>query len=109
MLLPDGSSVVAVSFDPNGPYTREQGPDFGLYLDHRWSPPWAHDHVEWPDFGVPTSSADLQSELARLLERSRRGEHVEEPPGRGSNRSNLPLIPSGGSQLMSASGSTKAA
>jgi len=77
VLFPGGSGVVAVSFDSDDPYTREQSPGFGLYLDHRWAPPWAHDHVEWPDFGVPASSADLRSKLEQLLERSRSGEHVE--------------------------------
>src|SRR5436309_7018365 len=75
--LPDGSGLMVVSFDPNDPYTREERPDFGLYLDRRWSPPWTHDYVEWPDFGLPANSAELRSQLAQLLERSRRGEQVE--------------------------------
>lgn len=77
VLFPDGSAVVAVSFAADDPYTRDQRPDFGLYLDHRWSPPWPHDHVEWPDFGVPASAADLRTKLEQLLDRARRGEHVE--------------------------------
>ena len=68
---------MVVSFDPNDPYTREERPEFGLYLDRRWSPPWTHDYVEWPDFGLPANSAELRSQLAQLLERSRRGEQVE--------------------------------
>jgi hypothetical protein len=32
-----------------------------------------------------------------------------DPPGRASNRSNLPIIPPGGSHASSASGSTRAA
>jgi hypothetical protein len=51
--LPDGTEVTAVSFDAADPYIREQPPDYGLYLDHKWQPPWAHDHLDWPDFGVP--------------------------------------------------------
>ena len=77
MLLPDGNRVVAVSFDSSDPYARETLPDFGLYLDHRWSPPWPHDHVEWSDFGVPVNSAELRTKLVQLLERSERGELVE--------------------------------
>ena len=77
VLLPDGSQIVAVSFDPNDPYSREEPPDFGLYLDDRWSPPWPHDHVEWPDFGIPTSSDELRNKLVHVLDRARRGEHVE--------------------------------
>jgi protein-tyrosine phosphatase len=77
VLLPDGNRVVAVSFDSSDPYARETLPDFGLYLDHRWSPPWPHDHVEWSDFGVPVNSAELRTKLVQLLERSERGELVE--------------------------------
>lgn len=47
VVLPDGTTVTAVSFDPGGPYGREQPPDYGLYLDSRWEPPWPHDHVGW--------------------------------------------------------------
>lgn len=75
--LPDGTTVAAVSFDPNDPYTRDEPPDFGLYLDPAWSPPWPHDHVDWPDFGVPTDTARFRSDLTQLLERSRNGERVE--------------------------------
>ena len=77
VLLPDGSRIVAVSFDSSDPYRREARPDFGLYLDPRWSAPWPHDHVEWPDFGVPASSDDLRTKLVQLLERSQTGELVE--------------------------------
>ena len=77
VMLPDGTEVVAVSFDPNDPYTRDATPDFGLYLDRNWSPPWAHEHVDWPDFGVPASADELRHSLTQLLERSRRGERVE--------------------------------
>jgi hypothetical protein len=77
--LPDGTRVIAVSYDPNDPYTRDQArqPDFGLYLDPCWSPPWPHDHVDWPDFGVPASADELRQKLSDLVERSRRGEVVE--------------------------------
>jgi hypothetical protein len=57
VVLPDGSTVTAVSFDAADPYTRDQQPDYGLYLDRRWQPPWTHDHLDWPDFGVPDDSA----------------------------------------------------
>lgn len=77
VILPDGSGIVAMSFDSSDPYGRETRPEFGLYLDQRWSPPWAHDHVEWPDFGVPTNPADLRTKLVQLLERSQTGELVE--------------------------------
>jgi Protein-tyrosine phosphatase len=77
VVLPDGTEVIAVSFDARDPYAREQTPDFGLYLDSQWNPPWPHDHLEWPDFGVPGDSALVVSALRSLLERARYGERVE--------------------------------
>lgn len=75
--FPDGTEVVAVSFDADAPYSRDQPPDYGLYLDERWRPPWTHEHLAWPDFGVPADSASLTTALAGLLERARAGERVE--------------------------------
>jgi protein-tyrosine phosphatase len=77
VILEDGSSVTGVTFSPNDPHTREEMPSFGLYLDERWSPPWQHAHLEWPDFGVPADIDALRTALLDLLERSRRGESVE--------------------------------
>lgn len=75
--LPDGSAVIAVSFDEAAPYERASTPDFGLYLDERWNPPWPHEHLAWPDFGVPADGGALRDSLAALLERARSGEVVE--------------------------------
>lgn len=75
--LPDGTPLVAVSFDPDEPYVRDATPDFGLYLDRRWQPPWAHEHVAWPDFGTPDDLAGLESALRSLLDRARDGQRVE--------------------------------
>ena len=75
--LPDGTQVTAVSFDDMDPYARDELPDYGLYLDERWQPPWTHDHIEWPDFGVPDSPAQLAGALRSLLDRARAGERVE--------------------------------
>ena len=55
---------------------RRQWPSRERYLDERWSPPWQHAHLEWPDFGVPDIDA-LWAAPLDLLERSRRGESVE--------------------------------
>lgn len=75
VVLPDGTTVWATSW--TNEYEREQPPDFGIYLDERWQPPWAHEHVDWPDFGVPADDAAATAALAAALERARRGETVE--------------------------------
>lgn len=75
--LPDGTTVTAVSFDETGPYRRAAPPDFGLYLDQRWDPPWPHEHLDWPDFGLPADMSDATTAFRDLLERARRGEIVE--------------------------------
>jgi protein-tyrosine phosphatase len=77
VVLPDGTAVVAVSFDPADPYIRDRAPDYGLYLDHQWKPPWHHVHLEWPDFGVPDDPAGMVAALRTVLDRSRAGERVE--------------------------------
>ena len=72
----DGTSVTGVSFLGGDPYSRETSPAFGLYLDARWDPPWPHEHVAWPDFGVPDPD-ELSASLERLLVRIRSGDLVE--------------------------------
>ena len=75
--LADGTSVTAVSFLAGDPYGRETAPSFGLYLDARWAPPWPHELVAWPDFGVPDDLDALTTALEGLLARARGGEVVE--------------------------------
>lgn len=75
--LPDGTPITAVSFDPADPYARARDPDFGLYLDPRWQPSWDHDHLDWPDFGVPADRTIVLSNLGSLLDRARQGQSVE--------------------------------
>ena len=74
-MLPDGTRLTAASFDPA--YSRTREPDYGLYLDPRWQPPWAHDLVEWPDFGLPADTGAFVEQLRAVLERARSGQHVE--------------------------------
>jgi hypothetical protein len=75
--LPDDTVVVAVTFDERDPYDRTVAPDFGLYLDERWQPPWPHAHLDWPDFGLPTDTASFLEGLGELLARARTGQRVE--------------------------------
>jgi hypothetical protein len=70
--LADGTAVTAVSFLGDDPYARAAAPAFGLYLDDRWDPPWPHDHVAWPDFGLPPDVDGLRIALVALLDRPRR-------------------------------------
>ncbi len=77
VVLPDGTRVTAVSFDARDPYTRERPPDYGLYLSPQWGPPWSHDHLDWPDFGVPEDPRPVAAALRELLERARGGNRVE--------------------------------
>jgi ClpX C4-type zinc finger len=75
--LVDGTVVWAVSWHGAAPYERDDTPDFGLYLDDRWSPPWPHAHIDWPDFGVPADREAATAALADLLARARAGRRVE--------------------------------
>jgi len=77
VVLPDGTTVTAASFDPEDPYSRDPEPDFGLYLDRRWQPPWDHGHIQWPDFGLPVGTDAVCESLRALLDRAHLGERVE--------------------------------
>jgi protein-tyrosine phosphatase family protein len=77
VVLPDGTPITAVSFDAADPYSRDGRPDHGLYLDPQWQPPWPHDHLEWPDFGVPESATSALAALRSVLARARAGALVE--------------------------------
>jgi hypothetical protein len=77
VVLPDGTSLVAASFDDTDPYTRDRAPDYGLYLDDRWQPSWPHDRVDWPDFGVPRDPIAFARALRSVLDRARGGQRVE--------------------------------
>jgi hypothetical protein len=77
VVLPDGTRLTAASFDPAGPYVRARVPDYGLYLDPRWQPPWDHGHIDWPDFAVPADGDAAAGALRTVLERARSGQDVE--------------------------------
>ncbi len=77
VVLPDETMITAVSFDPIDPYVRDSDPDYGLYLDPSWQPPWAHDHLDWPDFGIPGDPASVVASLESVLTHARAGRRVE--------------------------------
>jgi hypothetical protein len=73
----DDTTVTGVTFLVDEPYLREDPPGFGLYFDERWAPPWPHEHLDWPDFGVPEDLDALRRALTDVLERARTGASVE--------------------------------
>jgi hypothetical protein len=75
--LPDGTEVIAASYDPGDPYARERVPDYGLYFDPIWQPPWPYDHLDWPDGGVPVEPAKFVGALSTVLARAQAGQKVE--------------------------------
>jgi hypothetical protein len=77
LVLPDGARIKAASYYALDPYARDREPDYGLYLDRRWQPPWPHDHLDWPDFGLPDNPAQLLTALGSVLDRARGGKQVE--------------------------------
>ena len=72
----DGTTVIGARFLVDDPYTCDEEPTFGLYLDTHWAPPWDHAHLPWVDFGVP-DAAELRTALEDVLDRARRGQRVE--------------------------------
>ncbi len=75
--LPNGVTVTAASFDPADPYRRDHPPQYGLYLDERWRPPWPSQVLAWPDFGVPADRGLLEDALRVVLRHASAGEVVE--------------------------------
>ena len=75
--LPDGTTVVAATFDERDPYARAAAPDFGLYLDDRWQPPWPHALLDWPDFGLPRDVDSVLQAFRQVLARARGDQRVE--------------------------------
>ena len=77
VVLPDGTELTAVSFGSADPYARDVPPDFGLYLDERWRPPWPHEYLDWPDFSVPDDPVPVVGRSSRCFDRARAGQRVE--------------------------------
>jgi hypothetical protein len=77
VVLPDRTEVTAVSLDIADPYGRDEPAEYGLFLDRQWQPPVAHEHLGWPDFGVPDDAEQVLAALGSLLGRARAGQRVE--------------------------------
>ena len=76
VVLPDGTTLWGSAHPIHG-YERDEIPDFGLYLDSVWSPPWPRAHLCWPDLGVPDDIETLRHALDDILHRARRGQRTE--------------------------------
>ena len=93
VLMPDGTSVTPVSFYGGDPYRRDKAPDYGLYLDLRWRPPWPHQHLDWPDNDIPRDKEAMLRGMGALLDRARAGQGVEVGCLAGHGRTGTALAP----------------
>lgn len=51
--------------------------DFALLLSGGPAPVWAHRHIRWPDFWIPSDRADALDALHEAYRRAQDGERVE--------------------------------
>ena len=65
--------------------------DFALVLGGGPVPDWPFRRVRWPDFWIPTDSADALAALRSALARARAGERVEVACGGGVGRTGTAL------------------
>ena len=79
--LPDGIVVQAQGRLGLIPSERSRQPDFAVYLDARWNRDpdvtWPYLMIDWPDFGLPISEADLFAAILDIRARTNVGELVE--------------------------------
>ena len=73
--LPNGFEVRASAID--GRTEVDDWRDFGLYLDHAWTPTWCADTIEWPDFGIPSAPETAIGQIIDAFNRITGGEKVE--------------------------------
>jgi len=65
--------------------------DFALVLAAGPTPDWPSRRIRWPDFWVPTDTADAIAALREALTRARAGERVEVACGGGVGRTGTAL------------------
>jgi Swiss Army Knife protein, DSP-PTPase phosphatase domain len=73
--FPDGTRVLASGWFERTP--SDEKPDFGLYLDPMWTPTWPSEHLDWPDFGVPTQHVQADAAIERAWRKAQKGARVE--------------------------------
>jgi protein-tyrosine phosphatase len=72
--FPDGTAVLARGVSGSVP---DPPPEFGLYLDPAWDPPWPTDRIAWEDYGVPDDADAAARSIRDAFTRARFGERVE--------------------------------
>ena len=70
--LPQGQAPQPLQERPcvRAPDRRVHRPDYWLYLDRSWQPPWTCDHLDWPDVGVPDHPVRALAALRFLCPRA---------------------------------------
>jgi len=73
--FPDGTTVTASPLSVQK--ARRARFDYGLYMHEGWDPPWDHEWIDWPDFGLPRDGKQASGQILRAFDRARSGERVE--------------------------------
>lgn len=73
--FPDGSVVRGRPY--TAPHAFDGWPEFGLYLDPKWSPTWPAEFIDWPDFKLPSDPEKARQQIRAAHERAQAGERVE--------------------------------
>lgn len=92
--LPRGGVVQAYGISGFIPVDGHRAPDWGLYLDRRWTAQdlkWPHRHVEWPDFELPVDEADAFDALREAHRRLSDGQLVDVACDGGTGRTGTAL------------------
>jgi hypothetical protein len=73
----DGSLTYYVSSMWNSRKEGEFLPDWGLYFDWGWHPWWRAEHIDWPDYGVPSAWNVAIEQILTSIEKVQAGLKVE--------------------------------
>lgn len=87
--LPRGGVVQAYGISGFIPVDGHRPPDWGLYLDWRWTErdlEWPHRYVRWPDYGLPEDEADAFHALHEAHQRLSSGQVIDVACDGGTGR-----------------------
>src|SRR5690606_112467 len=68
------NSVIVYASSMNDNSNRKDPPDFGLYADWGWRPWWRNEHIDWPDFGLPSDFETAYTQITEAFHRVKRDE-----------------------------------